>query len=153
MRLYLVRHGEAGHAAHDDERALTPRGAEETRNVFVAAASLLAAECPCLWSSPLRRARQTAGIAATVLSCRDAAHRISEALRPETPLEQLATELETNSQWPLMLVAHQPLLGKLLSWLVDDDSLRHGVPTSGLYALDVIAFVRGGASLLWHRYP
>jgi len=79
--------------------------------------------------------------------------RISELLRPETSVERLAGELEANTEWPLVLVAHQPLLGKLLAWLVDEDSLRHAVPTSGLYALDVIAFVRGGASLLWHRCP
>ena len=153
MRLYLVRHGEAGHAAHDDERALTPRGMESTQSVFTTALSLFAGECPNLWSSPLLRARQTAEIAATVLSCKDAESRISDLLRPETSVERLAGDLEINTRWPLMLVAHQPLLGKLLAWLVDDDSLRHAVPTSGLYALDVVAFVRGGASLLWHRYP
>ena len=52
----------------------------------------------------------------------------------------------------MLLVSHQPLVGELLSWLCDDTALE-SMGTAHLVALELTAFTRGGAQLLWRERP
>jgi len=153
MRLYLARHGEAGRAAVDDQRNLTDLGRAESARVFQRSAEMIANPLAAIVCSPLVRAKQSAEIALDYLPVKSKECLVSAALRPEASISGLAAMLETHHHWPLLLVGHQPLLGNFLGWLCDDPELHYGVGTSTLYNLDVIAFVRGGGTLISRVCP
>ena len=149
MRLYLARHGEAGAAATDDLRQLTPQGREVCRDIYQQAQAQWSEPLGAVIASPLVRAQQTAQIALSLLPTTATEVLTSSQLRPESTPESVCQLLDKQPHWPVLLVAHQPLLGLLLSWLTGDDILRYGVNTSSLFALDLITPARGCASLAW----
>lgn len=153
MRLYLARHGEAGRAAVDAQRNLTESGRTESARVFQRCAENIENPLAAIVCSPLVRARQSAEIALDHVPVKNKECLISSALRPEASISGLAEMLESQRHWPLLLVGHQPLLGNFLDWLCDDSSLGYAVGTSALFAVDVIAFVRGGGTLVANIQP
>jgi phosphohistidine phosphatase len=155
MRLLLVRHaiatprGTDGIA--DDERGLTPRG----RARFQAAArglTTLLARPGVLLSSPLRRARQTAGILAR------AWEPLVVTLEPvlaDGSAEQVDEVLHTHRARTLVaLVGHEPHLSELLA-----HALGTATPAAlefrkgGAALLDVPGRLEGGARLVWFLTP
>ena len=118
--IYLVRHGIAedrSTTGRDEDRGLTQAGAD---NLQRAAAGFVWLEVrpDAIWSSPLRRARQTAEI------LRDAIApglelAIEPALRPEADVEAMLQALQamTGAQ-ALMLVGHEPNVSALASALL-----------------------------------
>ncbi|MCK9502982.1 MAG: phosphohistidine phosphatase SixA [Porticoccaceae bacterium] len=153
MRLYLARHGEAGRAAVDDQRQLTDLGRTESDRVFQRCVETIDGSLHAIMCSPLVRAKQTAEIALNHLSVENKECLVTTALRPEASIAGLAAMLENQQQWPLMLVGHQPLLGNFLGWLCDDRDLHYSVATSSIFAVDVIAFVRGCGTLATKLFP
>src|SRR5690606_25984636 len=114
--LFLMRHGEAAWTRPDSERELTERGREQTRAVVAAMGSRLA-HLDALYSSPYRRARQTlaeveqlTGFQAT--ACYD-------FLVPDEPPQRALEALEPHIRDHTLIVAHQPLLGSLVSLLTE----------------------------------
>src|SRR5690606_952691 len=67
LRLYLMRHGEAGSAPRDEVRELTQRGREHCRHNLLKALPRLASAPATVVSSPYSRALQTAAIAHAIL--------------------------------------------------------------------------------------
>jgi phosphohistidine phosphatase len=153
VRLYFARHGEAGRAALDEQRNLTDLGRTESARVFQRCAENIDSPLAAIVCSPLVRARQSAEIALDCLPVNSKECLISTALRPEASISGLAAMLESENRWPLLLVGHQPLLGNFLNWLCDEDHLGYGVGTSALFAVDVIALVRGGGTLIANIQP
>lgn len=142
MRLYLFRHGPAiereDWAGDDAERPLTADGERVTRKTLKALRTLLRADE--ILTSPWRRARQTAELAAERLSLplREADWLAGGAADVEEITEHLAGSAD------LVLVGHEPDLGSLLGYLTGGATvelkkagvaLLVGEPTPGGMAL------------------
>jgi len=107
-----MRHGEAGEAARDFDRALTAAGrAQATRS---ASALKRAGAAPAtIWHSPYRRTEETAQLAAEVFGVRLV---MDERLVPGGHGETVATWLLSERQGGLV-VAHMPILPAALAAL------------------------------------
>ena len=121
MKLYIVRHGEAGQALPlrgraDDERELTREGRKETAGVGKALRGL---ECAPerIGTSPLPRARQTAEILAKKLDA-DKKLENCEFLRPGSNAQALLRWLREARADSAMIVGHMPDLARLASALL-----------------------------------
>lgn len=113
MRLYLMRHGIAvegvGFPGGDDARPLTARGRERTR---LAARALVRLEGPPdrIWSSPLLRARQTAGIVSETAA---ADIEIAGFLEPGGDLREAWIRMQAEPVESLLVTGHMPDLSIL----------------------------------------
>jgi len=83
MEIYILRHGEAEESLRipDEERSLTPEGRRRLGDVLLRARAA-GAGASLILSSPLRRAVETAELAAGILGTR-AQVRKTDALRPD----------------------------------------------------------------------
>ncbi len=120
MKLFLMRHGEAGwNATSDAERVLTPAGIAGVKLVLEGNMKILA-DVSAVVSSPYRRACQTASLMsehlAVPLLSPDA------GFTPDAPLSLALSQLEQLPWAGLLLVAHQPLLGDLVATLVTGET-------------------------------
>lgn len=132
MELVLLRHGEAErNAASDSLRRLTAHGEAEAAASGAELAKWLRSP-PVVVSSPYLRARMTADIVATELAA--GAVREIPGITPDDNVRQavLAIAGHCVPGTTLVVVTHMPLIGNLLSLLVDGN-LRHaaGVRTAG----------------------
>ncbi|SDG01794.1 phosphohistidine phosphatase, SixA [Limimonas halophila] len=114
MQLVLVQHGQAVPKDQDPSRPLTDTG---RRDADALASFLGRAEAvpPTVWHSGKPRARQTA----ETLSVGNAA-AARDGLGPSDDVEPVAAEL-AERQSDLMIVGHQPFLGRLASRLLTGD--------------------------------
>ena len=126
MEIFLLRHGIADDARHglpDAERALTKEGKEKLRRVLKRAAEA-GVKPTLIVSSPLKRARETAEIAAEVL---DYPGQIvqTEALEPNASPAAAWSEVRSHGDDELILLAsHEPLMSSMLSFLLNSPALR-----------------------------
>ena len=135
--LLLVRHAIAadrGKAWPDDnERPLTARGIERFRTAAIGIAQLNVFVDE-VWSSPLRRARQTADLLASALPDTPSVN-ILNALSPGLAASAVMGNVQQVAMAPrLALVGHEPDLGELAAYL-----LSAGEP---------LPFRKGGACLI-----
>lgn len=167
MKLYLLRHGQAEPlAASDAERQLTAVGEAGSKS---AAESLIKrlqeadAHLCHLLHSPFVRTTQTKEQVVEVL-------RSSGLSVPSTPCDALLSEtlpehaaqaidaclqsfVGENSSPPIALLAvtHQPLVSRLVSWLVDGDgssraAMQYPMSPSSLACLEFETLARGTAT-------
>jgi phosphohistidine phosphatase SixA len=115
MKLFIMRHGEAGWHTQDEQRALTDEGRQQVARVATQLAES-DSRPELIWCSPLVRARQTAAIVAERLNC-----PIEEKLfiTPDDDPARCLDALLANTASPLLLVSHMPLVGSLTSLLVN----------------------------------
>lgn len=150
--LFIMRHGQAeAHAASDPERALTDRGEADVRQMVASLTDdLIALEH--VWTSPYRRAQQTAAIANEVLG-RGAEPVLTELLVPEAKVEPLCEQIQACQESSLLLVSHMPLVGELLHYLTGAEPGRYSMGTSSVacVAFDVVAAGLGQLRWLHHR--
>jgi phosphohistidine phosphatase len=155
-----MRHGEAGYGGVSDaDRALTEAGAGDVRR----AAALLAGDglsVGRVLHSPYVRARQTAGLVLEVIG--GVALDELACLTPGGDPAAVDAALERCREDCILVVSHQPLMGKMLSWLTESGS---GHPGSGRhdagrpFATAALALVRrdfpgvAGGTLEWYRAP
>lgn len=119
MELYLLRHAEAEETSGPDaDRALTRKGREVMEDV--AAAFEKTAQADVILHSPLRRARETARFVADRIPRARVVK--SEALLPGASVEAILSQLSEEKSNAVLLVGHQPHLGKLLAYLVTGDA-------------------------------
>jgi len=124
MKLWLLRHGAAEpYQRHDAERQLTEQGREQ---VLQAAKFLAGVQFDRVLCSPYVRARQTAELLCATLQHQGSID-IVPWLTPEDDARNVTRKLDGYPVENLLIVAHQPLLGMLASWLVDADR-QHGLP-------------------------
>ncbi len=121
MQLFLVRHAIAQDRREadvaDEERPLTTKGIHRMREI-VRGLSRLGVELGSIWTSPLRRARQTAELLAELRGF-DGEIRDEGSLRPGGDFNELARSINaSNCEGPLALVGHEPDMGELAAWLV-----------------------------------
>ena len=138
MELYLVRHAIAeDHSAsgNDADRALTEAGKEKLVQV-VRGLRKLKIRPDLILTSPLRRARETAEIAARGLD--GAKVDVLHELAPAIDTKALVSALRPHSRLrALALVGHQPGLGTLASFLL-----------TGSEASIYIDFKKGGVAYM-----
>lgn len=132
MNLILWRHAEAEDAEPDLERPLTGRGRKQARRM----ADWLRTQLPerfVVVASPAQRTRQTAD----ALEC---AYRVDRRLAPDTDVADCLAAIE----WPegprdaagtVVLVGHQPTLGRLASLLLAGQELNWSVRKGAVWWL------------------
>lgn len=123
MLVTVWRHGEAGAASCDRDRALTPRGVEALGKAVLRFQDLIVAKnLPSVgdvMTSPWLRTRQTAKILGEALAVTP---RAEGWLSPSANIDDAATIFE-GSIGHLMLVSHQPLVSELLWYWLDSSAL------------------------------
>jgi len=119
MKLYLLRHGDAGNPVNpkfqdDTQRALTPKGIKRTRQL-ASALRLMEISFNAIYSSPYTRARQTAEIVARTLKLENRLS-LTDHLVPGSEFDLIMSEVDESSK-AVLLVGHEPFLSGLISWL------------------------------------
>lgn len=157
MDLYILRHAIAadrGRIASDAKRPLTDEGRERLRRTTQAWEGL-GVIVDRLITSPYLRAHQTAEIAAEALGLVDV--DVCEALAAgASPAEMIAALAERcTDRDRVMVVGHEPDLGRLISTLVSgDDEAGFRMKKAGLSKLTVDSLHAGRCGVLeWHLWP
>ena len=156
MEIYILRHAAAEEATRnmkDSDRALTAEGVVKLQSVLKRARAI-GVEPPVILTSPYRRARETADIAARSLNAK-AALLETRALTPESSPEAVWEEIrahKTGAQ--LMVVGHEPLLSSVYAYLLGAPGVQIDVKKSGLGRVDVDRFNGQPRGVLrWLLYP
>lgn len=151
MRLWLLRHGQAGPYVRvgDAARELTEQGRFE---VLSAAIHLRGEPLDVILSSPYTRAQQTAALVHNHLEHAPPLVTFDGITPDDSPLHALA-QLATREEANVLVVSHQPLLG-LLAGLLVHGHLQEPVPfdTASLALLEGDLLLAGGMNLsaLYH---
>ena len=142
MHLYLLRHGvaeEVRPGTSDADRALTPDGRKKLRHVLKAVAEARV-KPSLLLSSHLKRAVQTAEIAAQVLGYEGELVK-TKSLAPAAAAEQVWEEIRVHKNEPaLMLVGHNPLFDYLAAFLLGAPALKVDFKKGAIMRIDLEAF-------------
>jgi phosphohistidine phosphatase len=130
VRLYLVRHADAGPGEPDELRRLTPEGREQAR----ALGQRLRAEDArpaAILTSPLLRARETGGELARAL---DVASEPDERLAPGATADDVRATIAGRGD-EVVVVGHQPDCGQIAAALTGGP--EPPFPAAGLVVLEV----------------
>ena len=116
IKIYLMRHAHAVSEDEDPERPLSERGREQVRAMaaFLRPHGHIVVER--VWHSPLLRARETAALFCDRLDI-SATRREIDGLLPYDDHRGIARRL-SGFGYPLLVVGHEPHLGRLTSMLV-----------------------------------
>jgi phosphohistidine phosphatase len=160
MNLYLLRHGlavERGTAGvkHDADRPLTPKGKQRLWRI-AEALDALELEFDAILTSPCLRALQTAEIVAETFELRKKlglCDHLAPTGSPRLLLEQIA-KLEPRAK-NVLLVGHEPYLGKLIALLTSGHThLALDLKKGGICKLEVDTLRYGPcATLAWMLTP
>ena len=143
MKLLIMRHGEAGRHAQDEQRELTDVGRQQVARVATQLAES-DSRPELIWCSPLVRARQTAAIVAEILNCPVEEKRF---ITPDDDPAHCLGALLANTTSPLLLVSHMPLVGVLTSLLTDGHRRGAAFVTAQAVLLDTPVVGLGRAEL------
>ena len=130
MRLYLVRHAEAAAGEPDELRRLTPEGRAAARDLGARLAAG-GAEPAVVVTSPLLRARETAGELARALGCEVEA---DERLSPGATAEAVRDAVTGRGE-QVVAVGHQPDCGRIAAELSGE--AEPPFPPAGLAVLEL----------------
>jgi phosphohistidine phosphatase len=114
IELLLWRHADAEDGIPDAGRALTKKGLKQAKQVAAWLKPRLPSDCLIL-ASPAKRAQQTA-----------AALDLPYTTQPRIGVQADIADLIAASDWPkragmVIVVGHQPTLGRLAAWLLAGD--------------------------------
>jgi phosphohistidine phosphatase len=142
MEIYILRHGmaeEAHGGMRDADRALTPEGAKKLQHVLRRARAI-DVQPPVILTSPYRRARETAQVAAEAL--RNGSSLLeTPALTPDSSPEAVWDEIRVHkSDAQIMIVGHEPLLSSVYAYLLNAASVQIVVKKGSLGRIDVDRF-------------
>lgn len=150
MKLYLIRHGEAAWTTPDIDRALTTNGQKNSASLFEKHQANWNG-VQHVWVSPYQRAQETYQLLSRFLP-QETQPITSNLLTPDTPSVKLLTEL-AQAQWAeheaIVLVAHNPLLSRLLNLLTGQPDSFYQLGTSGIAALELPVMASGCADVDW----
>jgi phosphohistidine phosphatase len=156
MELYLFRHGIAEDGkpgSSDANRELTNEGRKKVAEVLKAARKS-GVEPSLIISSPYKRAAQTAALAATGLDYTGGVLH-TDTLVPHGSPEKVWSELrEHKDETAILLAGHEPLMSRLVAFLLTSPALRIEMKKAAMVRIDVAAFgaVPHG-TLRWMIYP
>jgi len=138
MQIYLLRHGTAEEARTgqaDADRALTQEGQDKLRRVL-RRAKAAGARPSSIFSSPLRRALETAAIALEVL---EHTGKVIEwhALVPQASPEDLWQEIrQRTGDSAILLASHEPLMSTAAAHLLGSPALQVDMKKAALVRVD-----------------
>lgn len=145
MRLFLLRHGEAGFdAATDELRSLTANGRVQLRQMLMKY-SLELAGVQRILHSPYLRTCQTAEL---VRQVRPVNSESLDLLMPESSPQEVVDWLGEQTDDSLLLVTHQPLIGLLVSLLCEGHLSRPEPMLPGVLAIIELEFPAAGLGQL-----
>lgn len=156
MEIYLLRHGIAEDRAasgRDADRRLTEEGRAKLQSVLERAHS--AGVRPSLiLSSPLRRAIETAEIAARELDYEGKIVRAA-ALAPDSSPHQMWDEIRKHRDETAVLVTgHEPLFSSTVAWMLGSTRAMVHFRKGALVRLDVESLGPAPAAVLeWMMIP
>ncbi len=158
MDLIILRHGEAGKsleaASRDAERALTVSGRKEVEEVAEGLARLKV-EVDYIATSPLKRAKETAFIAAKVFKKDDLVEMWDE-LKPESETADLYRRLsKLKRDSGVLLVGHEPYLSGMIGELVSGTrQARIILKKAGVAKVEISTFEpKASGDLRWLMTP
>jgi phosphohistidine phosphatase len=135
MKLYLVQHAKAASKDIDPTRSLTEEGLRDIQKVaaFIKPLNL---SVDYLWHSGKKRAQQTAGFLAEVVTI-NKEHTARDGLAPNDGIMALKNEIML-AQKDIMIVGHLPFLPKLASLLLTSRNSSETVAfrNAGIVCLD-----------------
>ena len=133
MRLYLMQHGTALSKEEDAERPLSSFGIEQVRKSAAGIRQLLPG-IDLIACSPKRRAHQTAALVAEAVRFPYSDILVSEAFLPKAEPQEVMGLLDREAgDSRILLVGHQPCLGRLATDLLQGGEVRF--ENAGLCAL------------------
>ena len=135
MQIYLLRHGIAENSTPDSERALTAEGRDKLRRVL-AHARAAGAEPTLILSSPLRRAVETADIAAEVLGYRGKVVKTRALVPGASPYDTWEEIRERPDESAILLASHEPLMSSLAAFLLASPALTVDFKKAALMRVD-----------------
>ena len=145
MRLFLLRHGEAGFdAVTDFDRSLTDNGRFRL-NAMLQQNHHLLAVADKIFHSPYLRATQTAEI---VREFHPVVFKKLDLLTPEASPQEVIDWLIGEKAEAIVLVTHQPLIGNLVSLLCEGDLSRPEPMLPGALAEIELEFPAAGLGQL-----
>ncbi len=155
MRIFLMQHGPNHPKDQDPEEGLTPRGSELVHATARAMAAL-GLGFTHIATSPKKRARQTAALAARACEFDEEKILVSEAAKAMAdPHQTLALLPALAGDGACLLVGHLPNLAKLASLLLsgDPEGVRIAFHRGGLCRIDADAPRPGAGELVWQIPP
>jgi phosphohistidine phosphatase len=153
MRIYFLRHGEAGVAASDTDRALTEIGSRDSSNIASLCRRSLITFTHVL-TSPILRAKQTAVLA--IAHQPAITMEESEFLTPNADPKNLIQFLRSfTTESHILCVTHEPFAGTCISSLISGTESSQIVmkPASMACVETYGAPSRGNGRLLWLINP
>jgi len=142
MQIYLLRHAIAEDARPgqaDAERALTNEGREKLRRVLKRAAAAGVAPDEIL-SSPLRRAVETAAVAAESLGYQGQVVKTRALGLDASPYDTWEEIRARKDQRAILLASHEPLMSNLVAFLLDSPALQVDMKKAALVRVDCDRF-------------
>jgi len=138
VRVYVLRHGiaeEAARGASDAARALTAEGKQKLRAVLERARDA-GVRPSVILTSPLKRALQTAEMAAIVLGVKRQL-MTTNALSPLGTPQRVWNEIRAQQTDRMLIAGHEPLLSQLVGFLLACPALQLDLKKGALVSLDV----------------
>ncbi len=146
-QLFVMRHGEAEfRAARDDLRALTERGRAEV--AAVAKQHLSGQHFDMVYVSPYLRAQQSWEVIqqqGVKFDDQITAPWVTPDESPQRAIDQLL--LRHTKPGRILIVCHQPFVGRLTTLLCDGEDMGMPIATAGLVTMETEVFARQCATL------
>jgi len=154
--LFILRHGEAGNrmtvVEEDSKRPLTPEGRAEMQKITKSLRAI-GLQVDRIYTSPLKRARETAEIAARILKILTLEEW--DELKPDGSKAALYRKLarfEQNSR--VILVGHEPHLSSMMGEIIGTTDARLSLKKGGLGKVRITSFSpRVSGELRWLLTP
>jgi len=154
MRLYFLRHGEAGHKASSDfERELTDEGKHASKAVGLYCKKMTL-NFSAVYTSPLVRAKHTAQLVLHELSRTELEE--TDFLTSDSDPKNLFGILKPfTAESKILLVTHEPFVSACISTLIVGNESAHIVMKPCSFACVETDGVpsRGNGKLLWLFHP
>jgi len=156
MDVFLLRHGiaeEGNLGTPDSERALSAEGTRKLRDVM-RAAKAAGVDPSLILTSPYKRAKQTAQVAADELGYKGELVETG-SLVPSAQPEAVWEEIRVYKSSPsLLLVSHEPLMSATLAFLLNAPALRTEFKKGSLARVELEGFsARPRGTLRWLLAP
>jgi phosphohistidine phosphatase len=136
MEIYVLRHGIAENTRPDSDRALTPEGREKLTRVL----ERTKAQPGVILASPLRRAVETAELAAEVWGYKGSVVRTDTLLPDASPYDTWEEIRARRNEPAILLAAHQPLTASLVAFLLGSPGLELDMKKAALVRVDCERF-------------
>jgi phosphohistidine phosphatase SixA len=148
VKLFVLRHGMTTEAATDEARELSEKGVIEVENVLALRLEELQG-ISSIYSSPLRRVKQTLYVARRVLGIQGDV-QVSRFLKTGSRLDEIKSfvaELDLDGG-DVLVSSHQSCTSILVLWLTGEDIL---ISNGSLLCIDVVKLEQGGGNILWQE--